>query len=85
MKDVYLLFQNHKPKSSEETLNLIAHFCREHSLDYSVPQTPGSMVVKIDGGNYYVYLHEKKEEPGSSYWMISCILNNDPLVLKHIA
>lgn len=85
MKTAYIIFRDTKPQNNNEVLHLIIHFCRERELDYRLYPESGSSLINIDGKDYRIDLQEKREESGSAYWMICCVLKKQSHLYKNIA
>ena len=56
MKDVYFLFSKKQLKNREEALELIKHFCKEHDLSFSLPETDNCSIARIGGEQYMICL-----------------------------
>lgn len=73
MKDVYFLFSKKQLKNREEALELIKHFCKEHDLSFSLPETDNYSIARIGGEQYMINIEEINDTPEEVNWMVCCI------------
>ena len=85
MKTTYILFCSQIPKDQEAILDIITHFCREHSLYYRIHPDSDRLTITINGYDYTVHLQEKNDGAEPAYWMICCSLKSNPKTFQKSA
>lgn len=76
MKIAYILFSKQQPNHHKMILDLIIHFCWEHSLTYRLHPDDDDNTITIEGYDYRINLLKINDGSEPPYWMIYCSLIN---------